>query len=144
MPDTPRPNTLIGFDFGMRRIGVAVGQMVTRSANPVAILKATDGVPNWDHILELITVWQADALVVGIPVSMDDSEQPITFAARKFANKLHGRFKLPVYTMDERLTTVEAKRVLAQQKKIASNTPLDSYAAKLILEQWLHEQPWVF
>ena len=141
MPDTRSHNTLLGFDFGMRRIGVAVGQMVTRSANPLAILKATDGIPNWDHILALIITWQADALVVGIPVSMDGSEQPITFAARRFANKLHHRFRLPVYTMDERLTTIEAKRILTQQKKASSITPLDSYAAKLILEQWLHEQP---
>lgn len=133
---------LLGFDFGMQRIGVAVGQRMTRSANPIAVLKARDGVPNWQHIQDLIDTWHAEGLVIGIPYNMDGSEQPLTQAARKFANKLQGRFHLPVFTTDERLTTIEAKRHLSdtnQQKRI-SFSQLDSYAAKLILEQWLHEQ----
>ncbi|WP_423063226.1 Holliday junction resolvase RuvX [Candidiatus Paracoxiella cheracis] len=128
----PKHNTLLGFDFGMRRIGVAVGQMITRTANPVAVLNARDGVPNWEHVQELIDTWNIDAIVVGIPLNMDGSKQPVTFAAQRFANKLSSRYGLPVYTVDERLTTLEAKR--HQQKE------LDSYAAKLILEQWLREQ----
>ncbi len=128
----PKHNTLLGFDFGMRRIGVAVGQMITRTANPVAVLNARDGVPNWEHVQELIDTWNIDAIVVGIPLNMDGSKQPVTFAAQRFANKLSSRYGLPVYTVDERLTTVEAKR--------HQQTELDSYAAKLILEQWLREQ----
>lgn len=128
----PKHNTLLGFDFGMRRIGVAVGQMITRTANPVAVLNARDGVPNWGHVQELIDTWNIDAIVVGIPLNMDGSKQPVTFAAQRFANKLSSRYGLPVYTVDERLTTVEAKR--------HQQTELDSYAAKLILEQWLREQ----
>ena len=135
MPDPSPHCVLIGFDFGMRRIGVAVGQMITQSANPLAVLKAKDGVPQWDSIQTLIDTWQADALVVGIPVSMDGTPQPITFAARRFANKLHSKFRLPVYPIDERLTTIEAKRITPKKE-----VPLDSVAAKLILEQWLHEQ----
>lgn len=128
----PKHNTLLGFDFGMRRIGVAVGQMITRTANPVAVLNARDGVPNWENVQEMIDTWNIDAIVVGIPLNMDGSKQSVTFAAQRFANKLASRFRLPVYTVDERLTTVEAKR--------HQQTELDSYAAKLILEQWLREQ----
>jgi len=128
----PKHTTLLGLDFGMRKMGAAVGQMITRTANPVATLKAQDGVPNWNDIQKLINVWEIDAIVVGIPLNMDGSKQPLTFAAQRFANKLEARFRLPVYRADERLTTIEAKR---HQK-----TDVDSYAAKLILEQWLHEQ----
>ena len=144
MPEqSKQQQTLLGFDFGMKRIGVAVGQTLTHSANPIAVLKAQDGVPNWENIQALIDTWQASALVIGIPYNMDGSEQTLTFAARKFANKLHARFRLPVYTIDERLTTIEAKRqVYAQNrlKNVKLPQQFDSYAAKLILEQWLQEQ----
>ena len=142
MPKPPSHHVMLGFDFGMKRIGVAVGQLITHTATPTAVLKAKDGVPNWDHIQELINTWQADGLVVGIPLNMDGREQPMTQNARKFANKLAGRFHLPVYTVDERLTTVEAKREnAARHQKGALPEQLDSVAAKLILEQWLREQP---
>lgn len=129
----PEQSILLGFDFGMRKIGVAVGQMITRTANPLTMLKAEDGIPHWELVRELIKIWDIDAIVVGIPLNMDGSTQPLTFAARKFARRLHARFGLPVYTVDERLTTIAAKRT----KNV---TQLDSYAAKLILEQWLGEQ----
>ena len=86
--------------------------------------------------------WKADGLVVGIPLNMDGAAQPITYAARGFAKKLRAHFNLPVYTVDERLTTVESKRQLVEQYQtegIKLPEQLDSYAAKLILEQWLHE-----
>jgi len=142
MPEQ-HPRTLLGFDFGMKRIGVAVGQTLTRSANPVMVLKAVDGVPNWQTIQELIATWQADALVVGVPYNMDGSEQALTFAARKFANKLRAHFNCPVYSADERLTTIEAKRQWYEQsstKTAKLPQPLDSHAAQLILEQWLRDQ----
>lgn len=135
--------TLLGFDFGMKRIGIAVGQTLTRSATPVAVITAQDGVPDWDHVKILIETWSADGLIVGIPLKMDGTEQPITYAARQFARKLRTHFVLPVYTIDERLTTLESKRQLAEQYKIKGiklPEQLDSYAAKLILEQWLQDQ----
>lgn len=142
MRNVKPPNIVLGFDFGMRRIGVAVGQPLTRSANSITVLKAQDGVPRWEQVQALIDTWQAEGFVVGIPYNMDGSEQPLTLAARKFAQKLKGRFHLPVFTTDERLTTIEAKRHQsdAQQHKEGSFPSLDSYAAKLILEQWLREQ----
>lgn len=130
-------DVVLGFDFGMRKIGVAVGQLITKTANPLTILSATDGVPDWAQIKTLIASWNADALVVGIPLNMDGTEQPLTKSAKRFANKLKHQFQLPVFLADERLTTVEAKRELKKSKK---NQRMDSYAAKIILESWLQEQ----
>ena len=134
--------TALGFDFGLKRIGVAVGQKLTQSANPVSILKAENGVPDWEKIKELIETWGVNVLVVGIPYNTDSSEQLLTYAACKFANKLKLKSGLLVYTVDERLTTIEAKRLWFEQK-FQKNAKLpqqfDSYAAKLILEQWLQK-----
>ena len=130
----------LGFDFGMKRMGVAVGQTVTCSANAMTILKAKDGIPNWEKIKTLIETWQANVVVVGIPYNMNGSEQPMTFAARKFAHKLQSRFGCPAYTVDERLTTIEVQRQWYEQKKTKQPQYLDNYAAKLILEQWFQEQ----
>src|SRR3990167_600167 len=105
------PNhVFLGFDFGMRRIGVAVGQTLTHSAKPIAVLKARHGLPRWEAIQTLIDTWAAEGLVIGIPYDLDGTEQPMTVAACQFVHELQSRFKLPVYTIDERLTTVDAKR----------------------------------
>ncbi|QTS84253.1 Holliday junction resolvase RuvX [Coxiella endosymbiont of Amblyomma nuttalli] len=140
----PKPATLtaLGFDFGMKRIGLAVGQTLTCTANPLPILNVRDGIPHWKKIETLIEIWDTHALVVGIPYNMDQSEQYLTFSARKFARKLRSRFQLPVYTVDERLTTFEAKRQWCERKKqrnVKIPEQFDSHAAKLILEQWLQE-----
>ncbi len=137
------PNiTVLGFDFGMKHIGVAVGQTITRTANPLTSLKAVDGIPKWDEIAKIITTWNARALVIGIPLNMDGTEQPITAAAKKFGNRLEARYKLPVHRVDERLTTVEAKQQLFDSSgyKALDKTSIDSYSAKLILESWLQSQ----
>ena len=133
--------TVLGFDFGMKHIGVAVGQTITRTATPLTSLKATDGIPNWDEIAKLISTWGAQALIVGIPLNMDGTEQPITAAAKKFSNRLHARYKLPVHPVDERLTTVEAKQQLfeAAGYRALDKNAIDSYSAKLILESWLRD-----
>ncbi len=129
--------TLLGFDFGMRRIGVAVGQTITQSAQPLATLNAKDGIPEWDQIEKLIATWHADGIVVGLPLNMDGTKQQITHAAIKFARRLEAKFKLPVYQVDERLTTIEAKSIF--NEKINPEIKIDSFAAKLILESWLRE-----
>ncbi len=133
--------TVLGFDFGMKRIGVAVGNQVTLSAKPLSPLKAKDGVPSWDLLQKMIREWQPEALIVGVPVHIDGGEQAITFAAKKFAKKLNARYQLPVFPVDERLTTVEARQMLFDEggyKKL-SEVSIDSHAAKLIVEQWLAE-----
>ena len=134
------PRVLLGFDFGMRKIGVAVGQIITQSASPLTIIKAKDGIPSWKAIETLIKTWKADALVVGIPYNMDGSEQEIGLAAKKFANRLESHFHLPVFLADERLTTNEAKRSLkAQRTHPPTRHEIDSVAAKLILESWFRD-----
>ncbi len=142
--DPPYP-TVLGFDFGMKRIGIAIGQTLTKTARPVAIIKATHGIPDWTVIQHLITTWDAASLVVGMPYHMDGSQQTITRSAIKFAHRLRARFNQPVYTVDERLTTVEARRQYfadsTRSKSHRRSVPSwDSLAAKLILEQWLQQE----
>lgn len=131
--------TVLGFDFGMKHIGVAVGQTITRTATPLTSLKAVDGIPQWDEIGKLIKTWGAKALIIGLPLNMDGTEQPITAAAKKFGNRLGAHFKLPVHPVDERLTTAEAKQQLFDTAgyRALDKTSIDSFAAKLILESWL-------
>lgn len=133
------PITLISFDFGMRKIGIAIGQTVSCTAQPLPLLKAQDGIPNWDHIKLLIEEWAPSRLVVGIPYDMDKNEQEITFAARKFARRLETKYRLPVHLVDERLTTKEAQAIL--REKGSHVCRVDSHAAALILESWLREHP---
>lgn len=130
----------IGFDFGYKRIGVAVGQRLTCSASPLATLDAKQGVPNWSAIQKVLTVWNPEALIVGIPTCIDGSELYTTAAARRFAKQLKKNFTLPVHLVDERLSTVEARGQLFEQggyRKI-KQTEVDSIAACVILEQWLN------
>ncbi|HSW69155.1 MAG TPA: Holliday junction resolvase RuvX [Gammaproteobacteria bacterium] len=130
---------LLGFDFGLKRIGVAVGQTVTETARPLLTLKASSGAPDWNSLQKLIKTWQPDALIVGIPLNMDGSEQAITEAARQFARQLKERFKLPVYEMDERLSTKDARERLFSEGgyKALQKAQVDSVAAQLILQNWL-------
>jgi putative Holliday junction resolvase len=130
---------IIGFDFGTHNIGVAVGQTITGTASPLAALKAKDGQPDWSKVEKMIAEWQPKLLVVGLPLNMDGSEQPLTDLARKFANRLHGRFGLPVELQDERLTTVAAKEELFARGgyRELSKDKIDSAAAQLILEDYL-------
>ena len=129
----------LGFDFGYKRIGVAVGQTLTASASPLSTLQARLGVPDWKLVQKLIDEWRPRALVVGIPTCIDGKEQYTTLAARGFAKQLQKRFHLPVHACDERLTTVEARAYLFAEggyRKI-KQTQVDSIAACIILEQWM-------
>lgn len=120
-------------------MGVAVGQMITLTATPLINLSVSPQI--WDNIAVLITKWHPHALVVGIPVNMDGSSQPITQNAKEFATRLHDQFNLPVHQVDERLTTIEAKQMLYDLGgyKALQDTSVDSFAAKLILESWMRE-----
>lgn len=132
-----KPSVLLAFDFGMKRIGMAIGQSITQSANPLPILKAKDGVPDWQQVASVIEEWGVEAFIVGLPYNMDGTEQLMTHRARKFGNKLAGRFNKPVFFVDERLTTIEAKSQMHEQIKGRSRfEKADSIAAVLILESW--------
>jgi putative Holliday junction resolvase len=129
----------LGFDFGYKRIGVAIGQRLTLSASPLSTLNAKLGVPDWDLIQKLILQWRPNALVVGLPTCIDGTEQYTTNAARGFARQLRKRFALPVHLVDERLSTREARAHLfatGGYRKI-KQSEVDSIAACVILEQWL-------
>lgn len=137
------PQRLMAFDFGMKRMGVAIGQTLTRSATPLETLSMKDGVPVWENILRLIQRWKPDALIVGIPLNMDGTDQPITHTARNFAANLAEKTELPVHQMDERLTTKAAREQLFSEGgyKALQNGQVDAYAAKLILENWFALHP---
>jgi putative Holliday junction resolvase len=137
-----QPRTFLGFDFGMKNIGVAVGQELTNTASPLTVIKAREGIPNWDQIQSLINEWQPQRLIVGLPLNMDGTEQEMSVAARRFGNRLNGRFHLPVEWQDERLSTFEALDQLGIRSKMQSNNrdDVDRISAQLILQSWLNQQ----
>jgi putative Holliday junction resolvase len=136
------PQSLLGFDFGTKSIGVATGQMITSTAQPINAIKANDGIPNWNIVEKVIKDWQPDLVVVGLPLNMDGTEQPITQRARKFANRLNGRFGVKIALQDERLTTASAKEFIFERGgfKALDKGKIDSVSAALILESWMENQ----
>ena len=129
--------TLLGFDYGPRHIGVAVGQTLLQSATPLTTLRAAGGQPDWQGVTRLIAEWQPQALVVGLPYTLDDDESEMAGRAKRFARQLHGRYHLPVHMIDERLTTREAAAILGSKEK--GDGRLDALAATLILQTWLRK-----
>jgi putative holliday junction resolvase len=128
--------TALGFDFGTKSTGIAVGQQVTGTARGLGIIKTG----RWQEIAQHIEKWQPDALVVGLPVDMTEKETPITKAARAFARELEARFKLPVEMMDEKLSSREARMILQSKEQRYEKKDIDALAAELILQSWLNEQ----
>ena len=131
--------TLLAFDYGTKNIGVATGQTITHSASSLPPLKAKDGVPDWALLEKLLQEWKPDLVLVGLPLNMDDSESELSARARKFANRLQGRFGVKVEMVDERLSSFEAKGEVINRggSRDYKNNPVDSIAARLILEGWL-------
>ncbi len=125
---------VLGFDFGFKHIGVALGNTSLQWARPLIRLKAQDGIPNWNKINELIKEWDIQAFIVGLPINLDGSNQKVTFAAKKFSRKLAGRFKLPSFLIDERYTTKEAR--ITHKNAIE----YDTLSAAIIIESWLRAQ----
>lgn len=136
---TKSPSALLGFDFGTKSIGVAAGQMITATAQPLAAIKANDGIPNWDIVEKVINDWKPDLVIVGLPLNMDGTEQPVTQRAKKFANRLNGRFGVKIALQDERLTTASAKEFIFSHGgyKALAKGKVDSVSAALILESWM-------
>lgn len=138
--------TLLGFDVGTRFIGVAVGQELTGRAQPLITLHAVDGEPNWDEVDGLVRTWRPDAMVVGIPLTLDGDRQEMTERAESFVKALEQRYQLPVFRSDERLTSMEARHHLPPHTKARERRDdsrrkalLDQVAAQLILETWFSE-----
>jgi putative Holliday junction resolvase len=131
--------TILAFDFGLRQIGVAVGNRSTATAQALTTLKANDGVPRWEDIAALLEEWQPGMLLVGLPLNMDGSHSELSRRSEKFGRRLQGRFALPVEFMDERLSSFEAKQQLRESghKGDYKQAPADALAAELILRSWL-------
>ena len=143
--------TLLGFDFGKKRIGIAIAQEVTGTARPLVTVTAVKHKPDWDSISKIIAEWQPDLLVVGLPLHMDGTEQEMTQAARRFSNQLNGRYQIPIALMDERLSSDEAESILSEQTYSKSGSvfrgsmfpdkaQIDMISAQLILQSWMSQQ----
>ncbi|UAJ66243.1 Holliday junction resolvase RuvX [Candidatus Schneideria nysicola] len=132
-------HNIIAFDFGMRNIGVAVGQYITCTAQPLKSCIAKKGIPNWTQIEKIIMEWLPTIIIVGLPLNMDGSEQFISIKSRLFANQLYILFKIKVVLYDERLTTVEAKNnlFLMGGYRALKKNKIDSLSAVVLLESWL-------
>lgn len=124
---------VLGFDFGLKRIGVAVGNGVTATATALAPLRAQDGIPDWEAVRKLLDEWKPAHLVVGLPLNMDGTPSEMSARAERFARRLEGRFNLRCALMDERLSSFEARGLIAESGREAST---DSVAACLVLESW--------
>jgi len=134
---------VIAFDWGLRNIGVAVGNQYLGTSEPLTTVRARDGVADWQAIAALLKEWQPECLIVGEPLNMDGTEADITARARKFSRQLHGRFGLPVELIDERLSSHEAK-LNARERGHNGNyraNPIDAQAAHVILQSWLASRP---
>ena len=130
-----QPITVMAFDYGTRRVGVAVGNSVTQAGQALKIIAAPNADALFEDIEVLVKEWQPDQLVVGRPVHPDGTEHEMTTKASRFGNQLHGRLKLPVNWVDERYTSA----ILENDPKIRDN--LDAHSAVLILEQYFAERP---
>lgn len=133
---------VLGFDYGHKKIGVAVGQTVTGTATALETIMVDRKGGPWDRTSMLIKTWQPDALIVGHPLTLDGQEQPASEAAQRFARDLEDRYSRPVVLMDERLTTREARRQFKSLRgqgtaKRQDAAQIDAIAARLIVESWL-------
>lgn len=134
--------TYLGFDFGNKKIGVAVGHLVTGIASPLLTLRSINQNPNWEGIGKLISEWQPAGLVVGISKQMDGTDNLITPRMLKFCRQLEGRYRLPVFQQDETLSTFEAKQMLFDEVNVSATklwAVQDQLAAQLILQTWLND-----
>jgi len=123
----------MGFDFGMKKIGIAIGQSITGTANPLAIITAKDGQPDWVALEKIVKQWQPNKFIVGLPINMDGTASEMSSKAEKFARRLTGRYDIPHQTWDERLTSFVAKEFANPYELV------DAIAAKLILESYFRE-----
>ncbi len=137
MPDAIK--VLLAFDYGTKKIGVASAQTITKTASSLPGLKAKDGIPDWNQIEKLLQEFKPDLVLVGLPLNMDGTESELSARAKKFANRIHGRFGVKIEMIDERLSSFAAKGEVISQggSRDYKNNPVDSIAARILLEDWL-------
>ena len=134
--------TVLAFDFGLRQIGVAVGNTALKTAQPLAVVAAKNGKPDWQVLEKIVQQWQPDLFVVGDPLNMDGSASEMSERAKKFARRMHGRWGTAFEMTDERLSSFEAKQDMRElgHRGDYKEKPIDSYAAELILQTWFRQQ----
>ncbi|MGB0134588.1 Holliday junction resolvase RuvX [Dokdonella sp.] len=133
---------LLGFDVGTKMIGVAIGHPLTGTARALATIKVAHGKADWNVLDVLVREWQPVAMVIGLPLALDGSEQEMTGVARTFGKRIAARYAVPVHESDERFTSKEAARRFASQRaqgtaKRKHGADIDALAAQIILESWL-------
>lgn len=141
------PEIVLGFDYGTRRIGIAVGQTLTRSATPLSTVENRGQEPDWTEIDHIVKQWQPQLIVVGMPYHADGTENALSERCRTFGEQLEQRYGVQTAWVDERLTSAEAERILQHQaqhrgrkKKSLDKSEIDKLAAKLIVESWFNCQ----
>jgi putative Holliday junction resolvase len=126
----------MAFDYGTKRIGIAVGQTVSRTATALQVVAAVDGQPRWNEIADLVAQWAPDLFVVGMPTTQDEQAHSLSEAITRFSRRLTGRYKRPVEFIDEHLSSFAAS-----DDDQAHSNGLDAVAAKMILLTWLDDLP---
>jgi putative Holliday junction resolvase len=145
MPESFRPKILLAFDYGLRRIGVACGDTVSRNASALETVPAGPKGPRWELITSMMRDWQPDMAVVGLPYNVDGSDNDMTRAARSFAAELARRYALEVVMVDERYSSLEAgarlqsERESGLRRRRVAKSDVDAAAACVILERWFTE-----
>lgn len=136
--------SLLAFDFGLARVGVAIGHTLTGVATPLCVLHSRDEKPDWEGIGKLIIEWQPKRLIVGMPTYLDGRKSEMTQRTERFCRQLEGRYALPVETVSEQLSSREAEQRLKQvrqsgRRKKVTKGEIDQLAATIILESWMHQ-----
>lgn len=137
--------TVLGLDYGTKKLGVAIGQNLTNTAMGIDVIPVRNRQPEWARLDALVQRWKPGAFVVGMPYNMDGTENAMTAAARHFALSLSARYDKPCYHIDERLSTREARDIARQNAERSGKRPndraqVDAMVAQLLLESWFSEQ----
>ncbi len=128
---------VMAFDFGLRNIGIAIGQNITKSASTFYAIKAKEGEPDWMKLDSIVKEWEPSLFIVGDPINMDGTKSEFQKRILKFSNDLKKRYAINIYKMDERLTTKEAKeRIKDESNGLQSSANKHSISAQIILEDW--------
>ncbi|MGR8933279.1 MAG: Holliday junction resolvase RuvX [Gammaproteobacteria bacterium] len=136
-----RTDNYLGFDFGEKKIGIATGQLTTGTTSPLLTLRAVKQQPDWIRLTQIVREWRPSGFVVGISRSTDGKDNPVTPKILKFCRQLEGRYRLPVYQIDESLSTFEAKKILFDDFGVNATklwSVQDQLAAQLILQSWIN------
>lgn len=140
-PTLPSEYMIMAFDFGTQKIGIAVGQTLIQSTNPLPLFPVKDGIPNWEQLLAIVEQWKPHLFLVGLPLNMDDSESELSLRARKFARRLRHQTNIPTLMLDERLSTREAREQVTNYQNQGRGKRLnaDSMAAAVLIENWYYD-----